>query len=464
MSADILVVDDDKTSQDLLAKFLQWIGYHVISCLSGGEALESFHSNNPDLILLDLVLPDMDGMDILKRVKEIAPDLPVIIITGYASAKSAVEAMKLGAEDYIPKPLSLAELGLIIEKALGRPPLDQAKQRKRFSSIVGESPVIQQVFEMMERISYATATVLIRGESGTGKELVAREIHHNSPTAGHPFVEINCSAIPDNLLEAELFGYEKGAFTDAKIQKKGLLELADEGTLFLDEVGLMSLELQAKLLRVLERQSFRRLGGTKEIFVRTRFIAATSVDLEKTVDEGSFREDLYYRLNVLPIYLPPLKERGEDIILLTTYYLEQYSREHGRGRCKLSPQAEALLTAYDWPGNVRELKNVIERAVLLSAGETIWPESFSIDRRKRDIRPQTSSAPVEVTPIGDIKVSFPQWGISLDDMERKLIEEALKTKEGNIAEAARLLHITRNTLRYRMKKYGLSAGQESSEV
>jgi len=461
MSATILVVDDDEAIQDLLGTFLQSTGYHVIPCLSGGEGLERFHRNKPDLILLDLHLPDIDGMDVLKRVKEIDPGCPVVIITGYASARSAVEAMKIGVEDCIPKPFSLAELGLIIEKALSTPPLDQAEQRKRFSSIVGESPVMQQVFEMMERISYATATVLIRGESGTGKELVAQEIHRNSPTAGHPFVEINCSAIPDNLLETELFGYERGAFTDAKIRKKGLLELADGGTLFLDEVVLMSLGLQAKLLRVLERQSFRRLGGTKEIHVTTRFIAATNADLEKMVEEGSFREDLYYRLNVIPIYLPPLRERGEDIILLADNYLEQYSREHGRGRCMLSPQAEDLLRAYDWPGNVRELKNVAERAVLLGSGETIWPEDLSIDRRRKGIRSQTSAAPVEVTSIGDIKVSFPQWGISLDDVERKLIEEALKVKGGNVTEAAKLLHITRNTLRYRTNKYGLSADKES---
>ena len=461
MSATILVIDDDKDIQRILERFLQGRGYDVSSSLSGEEGLEIFHSGNPDLVLLDLVLPDMDGIDVLKRVKEIDSSIPVMIITAYGSARSAVEAMKLGAADYIPKPLTLPEVGLIIEKALDRPVVDQAERRKQFSSIVGESAVMQQVFEMMERISHTTATVLIRGESGTGKELVAREIHQHSPTAAHPFVEINCSAIPEGLLEGELFGYEKGAFTDAKIRKKGLLELADRGTLFLDEVGLMTLGLQSKLLRVLERQSFRRLGGMTDIQVTTRFIAATSADLEREVEEGSFREDLYYRLNVIPIHLSPLRERGEDIITLAHHYLDEYSREHGKRKPELSPEAEDLLRAYEWPGNVRELKNVIERSVLLGSSDTIWSDSLSIDRRKGTTRPRTPAAPVEVTSIGDIKVSFPQWGISLDDVEKKLMEEALKAKGGNVSEAAKLLHMTRNALRYRMKKYGLRADKES---
>ena len=323
--------------------------------------------------------------------------------------------------------------------------------------IIGKSKKFVDVVQTTKKVAQnSKMTVLIRGESGTGKELIARLIHiHGEQTT--PFVDINCSAIPETLLEAELFGYEKGAFTDAKIQKNGLFELADGGILFLDEIGNMSLKLQSKLLRVIDQKTFMRVGGTEEIKVTVKIVAATNVDLEKAVSEGAFREDLYFRLNVISLRIPPLRERGDDAILLAEYFLEQFNAEYERDIEGFTTGAKQLLTNYSWPGNVRELKNVIEKAVFLASERVLKPEHLDIDRRIADRRTPVIRAPMEVTPLGEVTFNMPPWGLALEDVERKLIDETLKMCRWNVSEAARMLRITRDRLRYRMKKFGLVA-------
>ena len=314
---------------------------------------------------------------------------------------------------------------------------------------------MRAVFDLIDRVADTPATVLITGESGTGKELVAQEIHRRGGRAPRAFVVVNCTAIPANLLEAELFGYEKGAFTDAKIRKRGLLELADGGTVFLDEIGLMPLELQTKLLGVLETRSFRRVGGMEDIRVDVRFVAATNEDLEKSVSTGRFRKDLYYRLNVVPVHLPPLRDRGEDTLNIARHFLGIYSQRYVKGHCRLSQGAERWLLNYPWPGNARELRNVIERAVLLSSGDLLQAEDLAIGKSEKDLALQEDSPALEVTGLGEIRIAIPTWGIALEDVERKLIEEALTKAEGNVTRAAQLLHLSRDTLRYRIEKHGI---------
>lgn len=337
------------------------------------------------------------------------------------------------------------------------PPADSGASA-RPNRLVGNSPATRRIFELVDRVAPSTATVLLTGESGTGKELVAREIHDRSRRAARGFLSISCAAIPANLLEAELFGYERGAFTDARIRKKGLLEAADGGTVLLDEVGLMPQDLQAKFLRVLETQTFRRLGSTADVQVDVRFVAATNEDLAAAVSSGTFREDLFYRLNVFPIELPPLRARGGDVLLIARHFLETYARRYAREGLQLSPEASAWLTRHDWPGNVRELRNVVERAVLLSTGNRILAEDLAISRAEGQRLPERRASGVEVTQLGEIRVDMPAWGIALEDVERKLIEAALARARGNVSRAAELLQITRDTLRYRIKKYRLDTG------
>ena len=332
------------------------------------------------------------------------------------------------------------------------------------SEIVGRDETFTEIVQTAQRVAHnSKMTILIRGESGTGKELIARLIH-TSCQSNQPFVDINCSAIPESLLEAELFGYEKGAFTDAKIQKNGLFELADGGILFLDEIGNMSLKLQAKLLRVIDQKSFMRVGGTEEIRVTVKILAATNVDLEEAVSEGTFREDLYFRLNVISLQLPPLRERGEDIVLLARYFLEQFNSEYERDIRGFTPGAKQLLLGYSWPGNVRELKNVIEKAVFLATEKILRPEHLDIDRRIEDRRTPVARTSMVVTPLGDVTFNLPPWGLPLEDVERKLIEETLRMCRWNVSEASRLLKITRDRLRYRMKKFGLNSAPFKAKI
>jgi two-component system NtrC family response regulator len=452
MSESVMVIDDDEVLLRAVGHFLNNQGYRVRAVASGEEGLELCKQEMPSLVLLDLRLPGVDGMETLRRIKEMDSACRVIVLTAYDTIRSAVEALKLGAEDYIAKPLPMGELGELVARLVGRSTAERLERGTGLDRIVGESPAMRQVFERVRRIARTSSTVLITGESGTGKELVARAIHLNSDRADRPLLSVNSASIPANLLESELFGYEKGAFTDAKMRKRGLIEVAGRGTLLLDEVDLMPLDLQAKILTVLETRRFRRVGGTEEISAECRFIAATNRDLEKAVKAGEFREDLYYRLNVIPIHLPPLRERGEDVLLLARHFLEEYCRRHGMPIRGLSAEAETLLKTYPWSGNVRELKNEIERAVLLTDGPTIRASDLSIDRRDR-VRDSDRVAPLEVSGAGQVRITFPPWGLSLDDLERQVIKKALSHTKGNISQAARLLHVSRDTLRYRMQKH-----------
>jgi two-component system response regulator AtoC len=462
---DVLVVDDDLEMGVALNRFLTLQGYAVRTATSGEEGLTLCQQEMPALVLLDLNLPGIDGLETLRQIRVMGGNCHVVMVTAYDTARAAVEAMRMGAADYVTKPVPMEELRALVVKLIGEPALHEIQRGKGLDEIVGKSESIHQVFDLIRRIARTSSTVLVTGESGTGKELVARAIHANSDRASRPFLSINCASIPANLLESELFGHEKGAFTDAKAKKLGLVEVADDGTLFLDEIGLMPLDIQAKLLTVLETRSFRRLGATDERTASARFIAATNRDLEKAVKEGGFREDLYYRLNVIPIRLPPLRERGEDILLLARYFLSEYTRRHETATRPMTPAAESLLRSYPWSGNVRELKNVIERAVLLTDGPVIDASDLSIDRRSRNREPGMGAGtdvPVEVSQTGLVRVVFPPWGLPLEELERQVIEEALNHTKGNISQAAKLLHISRDTLRYRLQKHGIGPAPEES--
>lgn len=378
MSATVLIVDDEATLVSFLERILADEGYETLVATTLAQAEQQLDTRHVDILLLDLALPDGDGLSLLERVTRQRTDLPVIVLTAFGAVHSAVQAMKLGAFDYLTKPFETSELLVNLSKAAEsvalRRELEQLRQKGRSGSdawIVGETPAMRRLAEQLERVAPTPLSVLITGESGTGKEVLARTIHARSPRAGKAFMAINCAAIPDQLLESELFGYEPGAFTGAKRQKKGLIELADGGTLFLDEIGSMKLEMQAKLLRVLETKTLMRVGGTSEVRVNIRLMAATNRDLAAAVREGAFREDLYYRLSVVQFHLPPLRERVADLPLFVATFLEQASREMGKRITSVHPRAMAALKAYPWPGNIRELRNVLERAVLFCDGPEI---------------------------------------------------------------------------------------------
>lgn len=378
MSATVLIVDDEATLVSFLERILADEGYETLAATTLAQAEQQLDTRHVDIMLLDLALPDGDGLSLLERVTRQRTDLPVIVLTAFGAVHSAVQAMKLGAFDYLTKPFDTSELLVNLSKAAEsvalRRELEQLRQKGRSGSdawIVGETPAMRRLAEQLERVAPTPLSVLITGESGTGKEVLARTIHARSPRAGKAFMAINCAAIPDQLLESELFGYEPGAFTGAKRQKKGLIELADGGTLFLDEIGSMKLEMQAKLLRVLETKTLMRVGGTSEVRVNIRLMAATNRDLAAAVRAGAFREDLYYRLSVVQFHLPPLRERVADLPLFVATFLEQASREMGKRITSVHPRAMAALKAYPWPGNIRELRNVLERAVLFCDGPEI---------------------------------------------------------------------------------------------
>ncbi len=466
MSSDIpriLVIDDEATVLDLLQAVLAEFGYAVSVAKTGAEGIERYAAEEVDLVLVDLGLPGMDGLEVIRQLKKQAEDAKAIAMTGTASIESAVQAIKAGAVDFLSKPLDLEHLKIVLRRALEKKRQHervrelefQAAAGESFEGLIGTSPAMQSVFNMMRRVAATSATVLIRGESGTGKELVARAIHALAFSTPKPFFTIDCASIPANLMETELFGHERGAFTDAKEQKRGMLELADGGTLFLDEIGLMPLDLQAKLLNVFETLQFRRVGGTRQLKVSVRFLVATNEDLEEAVREGRFREDLYYRLNVVPIHLPPLRERGEDILLLGEHYLKVYTSLHELPGRRLADDARALLLSYPWQGNVRELRNVIERAVLMTDSPVIRAEDLAIDRRSRR-RNQEAPGMLSIDERGRLTVAvFPAQGISLEEVEKQLIQEALRHAGGNITRAATLLSTSRDVMRYRIAKYGL---------
>ena len=453
MKPAILVVDDDEVMRQTLSDVLKKKGYVVSTAETGGQTISSIKKQLFDLILLDIRLPDMDGLDVLKRIKEIESDLMVIVMTAYSDVQTAVMAMKSGAYDYIDKPFELEELKILIQKALETQSLKneirqlrrQGKEKDQGLEIYGNSPLIKNVMELIEMISQTPRTsVLIQGESGTGKELAANAIHYRSKRANKPLMKINCSAIPENLLETELFGYEKGAFTDAKGTKKGLFELTNGGTVFLDEIAEMKSYLQTKLLRVLESQSFMRVGGEREISVDVRIIAATNKDLSALVNAGQFRKDLYYRLKVMVIEMPPLRERREDILLLANLFIEENNRELGKNVTGISEAASEYLLNYRWPGNVRELKNIIERAMILSNGNEILPDHLPIELR----RGQMDDPGDRTSDTADL---------TLETVEKKHIIDVLMMMDGNKSRAARMLGISRSTLREKLRKYSLSA-------
>jgi DNA-binding NtrC family response regulator len=444
----VLVVDDEVSVLETLEIILEE-QYKVLKAATGKEALEKITNESIDLVLLDIAVPDIDGMEILRRIKELDPDLPVIMATATDSARMAVKAMQLGACDYIAKPFDVEEVIMLARKAIGQKRLRREVTYLRsqrdaagFENIIGKSKKIQEVFAIIDKVSQNDATILISGESGTGKDLIARAIHSNSPRKQKPFIPINCASIPENLLESELFGHEKGAFTGAVNQRIGMFELANEGTLFLDEISGLRMELQAKLLRVLEGKEIRRLGSGKVIKIDVRLISATNVDLKQAVQEEKFRQDLYYRLNVVPIHLAPLRERQEDIALLAEHFLKKLNHVFRRHISGFSKEALEYLLNYDWPGNVRELKNVVERLVALSDNDIITPKDL----------------PFDIFIKGSLKEEFCSEGGLKEasrGFQKKYIEAVLERTGGNKIKAARILGIHRNALMNKIKSLDL---------
>jgi DNA-binding NtrC family response regulator len=454
MKNKILVVDDEHLIRWSLEQNLKKQGYEVTTAGSGEDALRILQEETPDLMLLDIQLPGMNGMEVLERVKDLEEDVIVIMVTALGVLETAVNAMRLGAYDYINKPFNLDELAIIIKKALETRELKRevaqlrAVQPKRFSidGIIGASGDLQHVLTMVRKIAMSDAgTVLVQGESGTGKELIAKAIHYEGSRADKPFMAINCAAVPETLLESELLGHEKGAFTDAKSQKKGLFEMAHGGTVFLDEIGDMPMPIQAKLLRVLEDRTFRRVGGVKDIHVDIRIVSATNRDLLQAIEEKTFRNDLYYRLQVIPIFLPPLRERRDDILLLARHFIESFNREFGKDVQRISAEAEKVLVDYDWPGNIRELRNVIERAVILENDETMEYEHLPRELVSRSVPAAGGGDP--------LIFNLPPDGIDIEDVERELIRQALESSDGNQSKAAKKLNLGIDAFRYRMKKF-----------
>ncbi len=461
MNGKILVVDDEAIQRDIVKDILEDQGYEVIISGSGPDALERIKTSPIDVVLTDLRMPGMDGVELLEHIKEIDSETVVVVITAYGSIESAVDAMKKGAYHYLTKPLDKEHLTLIVQRALqakhlsdeNRSLRQELQERYEFHNIIGRSRNMQEVFRMIEKVAPSESTVIIYGESGTGKELVARALHCHSKRKDKKFLAVNCAAIPDTLLESEMFGYEKGAFTGANTQKKGLFEEAHNGTLFLDEIGDLNTVLQAKLLRVLQEGEFQRVGGTKTMKVDVRLLAATNKDLEEEVKEGRFRQDLYYRLNVVPIFLPPLRERKEDIPYLVEHFLEKYQQKHGKSIKRVTSEVMKHFLDYRWEGNVRELESVIERSVILTEQDVI--DIDTLPEKLQELLTSTS-------PINFINFSIPDKGISLEHVERSLIESALNKTEWSIKKASELLGITYKTLQYRIQKYQLNTPSKKS--
>jgi DNA-binding NtrC family response regulator len=455
VSASILVVDDEALLRWSLKQRLEQDGHTITEAATAFEALEK--ATAADLVLLDFKLPDGDGLSVLRRVKEQTPDTPVILMTAYSTIENAVEAMKLGAYHYVNKPFNLDEVSLLVAKALETGYLRREVKAYKtsegreasFDAVIGHSPTMTAVKALLARVATSPAsTVLLTGETGTGKDLAAKAIHYNSDRAGRSFVNITCSALPEQLLESELFGHERGAFTDARQQKRGLLETANGGTVFLDEIGEMTPGLQAKLLRFLEDRTFKRVGGLVDIRVDVRVVAATNRDLEHEVKAGRFREDLFYRLQVMPIALPPLRERRGDVILLAEFFINRFNREFRKHVRGLSPRAVETLERYGWPGNVREVRNAIERAMLLTDREWLEPDDFTTLTRT----------------VPGTSFQLPAEGVNLEDVERQLVVQALERAGGNQTRAAQLLGIHRDQVRYRIEKFGLAKPTTTSQI
>jgi two-component system, NtrC family, response regulator AtoC len=488
----ILIVDDEKLIRWSVRRQLEEWGYSPIEAESGTGGLAQVRAESPDLILLDVRLPDLSGIDVLREIKENNITTPIIMITGDPQLDDIKTAIKLGALDFVKKPLDFDELQITISNAIDHSGVrlerdflrDEIRKRSGYHEVVGKSPRIVELMSFVRKVAVSeTSTVLIQGESGTGKDLVAKAIHYDSARADKPFVAINCSAIPETLMEAELFGHERGAFTDAKAQKKGLFEVADGGTLFLDEIGELSTYLQAKLLRALEEQTIRRVGGVKDIAVDIRVIAASNRNLEQGVRQGTFRQDLYYRLSIIPIFIPPLRDRMEDVLPLVEFFIERYNVRFRKNVKGITQETRDLMMEYDWPGNVRELKNAVERAMILEDSEYIRPTYLPIQVTGQV---QAFDAAVPITnaegeggdtalmtgaaamwrplPSGKMipVLRLPKQGTSLEEVERVLVGQALRQAAGNQTHAAKMLDISRDALRYKMKKFGFEVDGEES--
>ncbi|MBF7084567.1 sigma-54-dependent Fis family transcriptional regulator [Desulfallas sp. Bu1-1] len=443
----ILIIDDEKHMCWALEKAMRQEGYIAISASNGMDGLKKIKDEMPSLVILDLKMPGMDGMQVLKKAREINPRLPVIILTAHGTIDTAIEAMKMGAVDYVTKPFDLVELNIMIKQHLAVTQLQtevnflRSELAKKYGNIIGQSTAIREVIQIIEQVAKTSATVLITGESGTGKEVAALSIHHNSPRCEAPFVPVNCAALPEQLLESELFGHEKGAFTGASSRKPGRFELANGGTIFLDEIAEMPPNMQAKLLRILQEKTFERVGGTETLRVDVRVIAATNRDLRQLIREGLFREDLFYRLNVVQIHLPPLRERREDIPLLVEHFIQKFGTAYKVN--SISPEAMSLLEQYDWPGNVRELQNIVERASIICRGHEIQPEHLPSEIQRIH------------TQKRGIIIRFPDQGLSMEQLEKELIVKALEKSGGNQTKAAKLLGISRSAFLYRSQKHGI---------
>ena len=464
MAHAVLIIEDEATLAKNIKAYLERQGYEAAIASTAEEGLATLDAFQPDVVLLDYHLPGMNGIDALARVRERDRGIRVVMLTGHASVRMAVDAMKAGAYDYLNKPVVLSELKLLLERALGDGRLEQelSYYRKQeagkggLEQLLGESPPMRKLKGMLEQVLDAgrrladadLPAALITGETGAGKELVARALHFGGVRSGKPFIELNCASIPAQLVESELFGYERGAFTDARGRKAGLVEAAHLGTLFLDEIGDMELGLQGKLLKLLEEKSLRRLGSLRELRVDVRVVAATNRPLEQLVREGKFRSDLFFRLRGVQLAVPPLRERGNDVLLLARHFLQLAAARYGKRGLRLSAPAEAALLSYNWPGNVRELRNVIEEAVLLAQSDVIAPEQLSFCASLGAMQ----GAGGEAAPLADI----PEAGINLEEVERGLVLQALQRTGWNVTRAARLLGLTRDTLRYRMEKFSLA--------
>ncbi|GAB4277994.1 MAG: sigma-54 dependent transcriptional regulator [Candidatus Rifleibacteriota bacterium] len=461
MAIDILVVDDEEMIRWTLKEALDSEGYNVKTFENGREFLSYFNANGGDIVLLDVRLPDSNGLDLLLEVTRLDPDAIVVIMTAFGDVETAVSAMKRGAYDYISKPYSLEEVSLMIKKIVQANLLKsqlhhyQERLENQFSRILGENQKMRQLREHIQMAAKTDrTTVLIRGESGTGKELVARQIHFQSARADKPFIDVNAAAVSSTLLESELFGHEKGAFTDAQRQKKGLFELANGGTLFLDEIGDLDPSLQVKLLRVLQERKFRRVGGTSDIHVDVRIISATNADLERAIEEGKLRQDLFYRLNVFTISLPPLRERRDDIMLLAKYFLEEFRKEFSKDISGFREDTCRILESYNFPGNVRELRNIIERATLLETTNQIRPAVLPEELKKAAEVDCIARNPAEKRPWQLPGFNFKDY---IDSVEKQIVMEVMKEAEGKKSKAAEMLGLTRFALRHQLKKHNLES-------
>ena len=462
--ASILVVDDEHSMREFLEIMLDKEGYQVATAAGGGEAINILKKKDFDLVITDIRMKETDGLQVLKKCKELHPKTVVIMISAYASTSTAVEAMKWGAYDYLPKPFKVREIKTVIHDALAsaqsqepqeKPAVDTASAT-HCHGIVGESPELKKILELIPRVAAAASNVLITGESGTGKELIAKAIHRESPRKDKPFVVVNCGSVPETLMESELFGHKKGSFTGATATRSGLFETAHRGTLFLDEMAELHPPVQVKLLRAVQEKTFKMVGGSEEISVDVRIISATNRDLEREVMDGNFREDLYYRLNVINIHMPPLRERPDEIPLLAQHFLEKYSDQMGKDIRKISSYALDLLKSYNFPGNIRELQNIIERSVALEASNIVLPDSLTLSSFKQtQVQSKTES----------VSLTMPQEGIDLDNvlgqLEKDLLQQALERTRGAKQKAAELLGISFRSFRYRLAKYGLGGDDEA---